>query len=199
MARSAWIRRRAPKPRRRPSPSFAAARPSGCWWPTARRAGTASPVEERYHHLLESQGLLARDVALETRPKDIEERLTLQDWMREVFEVGSGGAAARRGKVGGTGQLPGTGDLRKAWASFDDEELPSAAESLIRAFGFTQVERVRPADATGCDFLAWVTLAAGAEQIFIRCLRLEAAGEVEGGGGVGHETQDNPPDHTGPP
>jgi hypothetical protein len=152
---------------------------------------TTGTVEERYHHLLESQGLLARDVALETRPKDIEERLTLQDWMREVFEVGSS-AAARRGKVGGTGQLPGTGDLRKAWASFDDEELASAAESLIRAFGFTQVERARPADASGCDFLAWVTLAAGAEQIFIRCLRLEAAGEVEEGEAVLDELKDRP-------
>jgi hypothetical protein len=153
---------------------------------------TADTVEERYHMLLESQGLLARDVALETRPKDIEERLTLQDWMREVFEVGSGEAAARRGKAGGTGQLPGTGDLRQAWTSFDDEALASAAESLIRAFGFTQVERVRPPDASGCDFLAWVTLAAGAEQVFIRCLRLEAAGESEEGEAVLDELKDRP-------
>jgi hypothetical protein len=153
---------------------------------------TAGTVEERYHQLLESEGLLARDVALETRPKDIEERLTLQDWMREVFEVAPGEAGARRGKVGGTGQLPGTGDLRKAWAGFDVEGLASAAESLIRAFGFTQVERVRPPDDAGCDFLAWATLTAGAEQVFIRCLRLEAAGEVEEGEAVLDELKDRP-------
>jgi hypothetical protein len=153
---------------------------------------TAGTVEERYHHLLESQGLLARDVALETRPKDIEERLTLPDWMREVFEVGSGGAEARGGKAGGTGQLPGTGDLRKAWAAFDVEGLATAAESLIRAFGFTQLERVRPPDDSGCDFLAWVTSAAGAEQVFIRCLRLEAAGEVDEGEALLDELKDRP-------
>jgi hypothetical protein len=153
---------------------------------------TAGTVEERYHRLLESQGLLARDVALETRPKDIEERLTLQDWMREVFEVGAGEAAARGGRAGGTGQLPGTGDLRKAWSAFDVEGLATAAESLIRALGFTQVERVRPADETGCDFTAWATLAAGAEQVFIRCLRLEAAGEVDEGEAILDELKDRP-------
>jgi len=152
---------------------------------------TAGTVEERYHQLLESQSLLARDVALETRPQDIEERLTLPEWMREVFEVAPG-EAARRGKAGGTGQLPGTGDLRKAWTSFDVDGLAGAAESLIRAFGFTQVERVRPPDEGGCDFLAWATLTAGAEQIFIRCLRLEAAGEVEEGEAVLDELKDRP-------
>jgi hypothetical protein len=152
----------------------------------------AGTVEERYHQLLETQGLLARDVALETRPKDIEERLTLQDWMREVFEVGATENAARGGRAGGTGQLPGTGDLRKAWAAFDVEGLATAAESLTRALGFTQIERVRPPDESGCDFLAWLTSAAGAERVFIRCLRLAAAGEVEEGEAILDELKDRP-------
>ncbi|HMK07618.1 MAG TPA: restriction endonuclease [Anaerolineales bacterium] len=152
----------------------------------------ADTVEERYHHLLDSQGLLARDVALETRPKDIEEKLTMQHWMRDVFEVGPAEPGRRSGKPGGTGQLPGTGDLRRAWSAFDDEGLAGAAESLIRALGFTQVERVRPPDSSGCDFLAWVTSPSGAARIFIRCLRLEAAGEVEEGEAILDELKDRP-------
>jgi hypothetical protein len=153
---------------------------------------TAGSVEERYHLLLESQGLLARDVALETRPKDIEERLTLRDWMHEVFEVGAGEAPGRPGRVGGTGQLPSTGDLRKSWEAFDSEGLASAAESLIRALGFTQIEQVGRPDESGSDFVAWVTSAAGAERIFIRCLRLEMPAEVVEGEALLDELKDRP-------
>jgi hypothetical protein len=151
----------------------------------------ADTVEERYHRLLEAQGLLARDVALETRPKDIEERLSLQDWVREVFEAGSA-EAPRAGRVGGTGQLPGTGDLRKAWASFDAEELATAAESLLRALGFTQIERVGPPEDSGCDFVAWLTSAAGAQRVFIRCLRQETPIEVFEGETILDELKDRP-------
>jgi hypothetical protein len=152
---------------------------------------TAGTVEERYHRLLESQGLLARDVALETRPKDIEERLTLQDWMREVFEVGAGEAAARAVGPAAPASCPGRATCAKpgplstsrAWRP------PPRASS---ALGFTQVERVRPADETGWTSPAWATLAAGAEQVFIRCLRLEAAGEVDEGEAILDELRDRP-------
>lgn len=40
--------------------------------------------------------------------------------------------------------------------------------------------------------MAWVTSAAGAERIFIRCLRLEAAGEVDEGGAILDELKDRP-------
>jgi hypothetical protein len=148
-------------------------------------------VEERYHRLLEAQGLLARDVALETRPKDIEERLSLQDWVRLVFEAGSIDGT-RAGRPGGTGQLPGTGDLRKAWSSFDAEGLAVAAESLLRALGFTQVERVGPPEESGCDFTAWLTSAAGAQRVFIRCLRQDTAIEVFEGETILDELKDRP-------
>jgi hypothetical protein len=153
---------------------------------------TADSVEARYYRLLESQGLLARDVALETRPKDIEERLTLQHWMRDVFGIGTEEASPRAGRTGGTGQLPGTGDLRKAWASFDVEGLASAAESLIRALGFTQIERLGAAHESGCDFLGWVTSTAGAERVFLRCLRQDADVDVGAGQAVLAELERRP-------
>jgi hypothetical protein len=148
----------------------------------------ADTVEERYHRLLEAQGLLARDVALETRPKDIEERLSLQDWVREVFEAGPVAA----GRTGGTGQLPGTGDLRKSWATFDAEGLATAAESLLRALGFTQIERVGPPEEGGSDFTAWLTSAEGAKRVFIRCLRQETPIEVVEGETILDELKDRP-------
>lgn len=148
----------------------------------------ADTIEEHYHRLLAAQGLLARDVALETRPKDIEERLTLQEWVREVFQVGS----IEVRLAPGTGQLPGTGDLRRAWASFDADGLAAAAEGLMRALGFTQVERIKPADETGCDFAAWLTSPAGADQVFVRCVRQDLAIDVEDGQAVLDEVRDRP-------
>jgi hypothetical protein len=138
----------------------------------------AGSVEERYHALLASQGLLASDIAHETRPKDIEERLTILEWLSTVFEVGSVPTADRSGEVG-TGKLPGTGALREAWAEFDPERLAASAENLMHALGFTQVERVSAPLDSGCDFLGYHTGSEGAERIFIRCLRLEGAIGVE--------------------
>lgn len=143
----------------------------------------ADTVEARYHALLASQGLLARDVAHETRPKDIEERLTILEWLSTVFEIGSVPESAA-GRDGGTGSLPGTGALQEAWAKFDSRRLAGAAESLVKALGFTQIERTTRPTETGCDFLGWHTTSGGAERIFIRCLRATAAVGVEEARGV---------------
>ncbi|HSR46560.1 MAG TPA: restriction endonuclease [Anaerolineales bacterium] len=138
----------------------------------------ADSVEARYHALLASQGLLARDIAHETRPKDIEERLTILEWLSTVFEIGSVPESAS-GRDIGTGKLPGTGALQEAWAKFDAKRLAGAAESLLRALGFTQVERVARPNESGCDFTGWHTSTAGAERIFIRCLRAPSSVGVD--------------------
>lgn len=137
----------------------------------------ADSVEARYHALLEAQGLLARDIAHETRPKDIEERLTILEWLSTVFEVGSLPMNSERDDAAGA--LPGTGGLREAWAGFDAEGLAAATESLMRALGFTQIERLSDPVEAGCDFLGWHTAGQGAMRALIRCVRAPSVVGVE--------------------
>ncbi len=120
-------------------------------------------VEADYYRLLQARGLLARDVGHETRPSDIEEKLSLDDWLRQVFRIGP--EEVERGKPA-TGRLPGTGGLQEAWRGFSPERLAQAAEGLMRALGFTQVEALGPPDDSGCDFLAWQAAEEGAVLTF---------------------------------
>jgi hypothetical protein len=135
----------------------------------------AETVEQAYHALLEAQGLLAGDVGHATRPSELEERLTLDDWLRRVFEVDAAGGTQKRAA---TGKLPGTGALRETWKQFSAQDLAQAAEALMRALGFTQVEPLATPVAAGCDFAAWQVTEAGAERSFVRCLRLDEPADV---------------------
>lgn len=116
--------------------------------------------DEALHSFLASKGLLAGDLPLGTRPAELEERMTVDDWRRNVFgampeTVGEPAKPAWPGAKRTTGLLPGTAVLRRTLADLSEAELHEAVGELMGALGFPEVERLElDPEAPGISLLA---------------------------------------------
>lgn len=130
-------------------------------------------VEEQYHRALEIRQLLASNLPQDTQPADLDEKLSFEDWRREVFEAAPAPAPPPRKVVEqtarGTGARPGTGTLRSRLESLTAEELASAAEAMLALLGFDSTRRLTDAKDDGLTLQA--CRAAGADCRLVHCLR----------------------------
>lgn len=151
----------------------------------------AGTHEEALHAFLERMGMLAGDLPLGTRPAELEDRMTVEDWRRSVFETftesGERGAAI---EIGTTGLLPGTSDLRATLLELSEPELVEAVEVLMEALGFPQTERVESEEGEAVDLLA--RSGAAGEQALVRVLATEDNVGVADGRALLAALQDQP-------
>jgi Restriction endonuclease/SNF2-related domain len=125
-------------------------------------------VEEQYHRALKVRHLLASNLPQDTQPSDLDERLSFEDWRREVFETITAPSKVES-KARGTGALPGTGTLRYRLDSLTPEELAAAAEAMLALLGFDSTRRLTEAGEEGLSFLA--CRRGGADCRLVHCLR----------------------------
>ena len=126
-------------------------------------------VEEQYHRALEVRHLLASNLPQDTQPSDLDERLSFEDWRREVFETATAPPKVAKPKARGTGALPGTGTLRSRLDSLTAEELASAAEAMLALLGFDSTRRLTEPRDGGLALLA--CRRGGADCRLVHCLR----------------------------
>jgi hypothetical protein len=144
----------------------------------------ADSIEVQLHELLRQRGLLARDIAQETRPVELEDRLTVEDWLHYVFEIGRKPAApARETRVHLSGALPGTGLLRSQLESLSPVELMRGVALLMEALGYSESEVLATPSESGGDMVASGVRQGQPERVLVRCVR--SRGDV----GVGEARQ----------
>jgi hypothetical protein len=133
----------------------------------------ADTIDERLHRFLAHRGLLPGDVPQGTRPSEIEDRLTIAEWMDDILEVPTGGGSAGVAvkPSSGTGVLPGTSVLRSKLSELSPDTLIAAVETLIKALGYPEVEPLDEPDQEGGYLLAWREDGDEIERVLIRCIR----------------------------
>lgn len=150
----------------------------------------AGTHDEWLHELLAGKGLLASDLPMGTRPSELEDRLTIADWLKDVFGGKVEGAPDLVTRPGTTGLLPGTAMLRSALNELTEDELEAAVKALMDALGFPDALPVTVEDLAGIALEA--TSVDGAGRVLVNVLRqdetvgvaaarslLRAAGDLE--------------------
>jgi superfamily II DNA or RNA helicase len=132
----------------------------------------ADSIEVQLHELLRKRGLLARDIAQETRPVELEDRLTVEDWLQHVFEITRARAAQGRQQVVPLGgALPGTGLLRRQLESLSPVELMRGVALLMEALGYPESQLLATPSEAGGDMVASGVRQGQAERVLVRCVR----------------------------
>jgi len=129
--------------------------------------------EEPLYRMLAERQMLPGRLPSDTRPSDLEERLTFDEWLQLILEVPQMGAVPRLGPPipPGTGRLPGTQVLREHVTRLAPEELLDSVGKLMSAWGFPQTEILRGPDESGGDLLATRESDSGPERLLVRCVR----------------------------
>jgi hypothetical protein len=136
----------------------------------------AQTHDEALFHLLDERHLLPRDLPHGTQPAELEERLSMRDWLESVFSLGDDRRRAKPDdRAPTTGLLPGTASLRHQLESLSEQELVHALEQLMQALGFPHSQRleteVEDGEAPRQDVLAWRLGPAGEEKALARVIR----------------------------
>jgi hypothetical protein len=146
----------------------------------------AGTHDETLHYLLDERHLLPRDLPHGTQPAELEERLSMSDWLGSVFSLGEDRQKAKSDeRAPTTGLLPGTGSLRMELGALSEEELTHALEQLMQAFGFPHAKRLETAgegdEDVRQDVLAWRQGPTGEERALGRVIRSDKnVGVAEG-------------------
>ncbi|MCJ7568505.1 MAG: SNF2-related protein [Anaerolineales bacterium] len=132
----------------------------------------AGTIDERIYALLTEKGLLPSDVAEETRPTELEGRITLDEWLFRILEIPSGKEPERipvKHPIG-TGVLPGTAILRDRLAELSPDTLNAAVETFIVALGYPDIEPLDEGDDDGNYILAWRESEGEVERVLVRSM-----------------------------
>jgi hypothetical protein len=127
----------------------------------------AGTHDERLHELLAERNLLPLNLPPGTQPLELEDRITIDDWLERVIGVGVERRGASRPMATTTGLLPGTTLLRSTLTGLTEAEMEQAVGALMEALGFSGPERSQTshegvlaltaeADGTGERVLVWV-------------------------------------------
>lgn len=136
----------------------------------------AGSVDEAIFRLLQAKNLLPVAIAEGTQPRDLEGRITREEWFDQVLGVSPGEEPERIpvASSAGTGLLPGTAVLREKLSELSTDTLLAAVETLMKALGYPQAEQLDPADEEGGMMLAWREGEAEVERVLVRCLQTSA-------------------------
>jgi hypothetical protein len=130
----------------------------------------AGTVDEELYRILQERNLLPGDVAEGTRPTELEDRITMDEWLERVLAVPGEQEPARVSipEPTGTGILPGTAILRSRLADLSADTLSAAVETLIKALGYSEVEAVGEPEPQGGYLLAWQDTPEGLERVLVQ-------------------------------
>ena len=132
----------------------------------------AGTIDEHIYELLAEKDLLPADVPEETKPTELEGRITLDEWLHRVLKIPSG-IEPERVPVAprvGTGMLPGTAILRDRLAELSPETRNAAVETFIKALGYPNVEPLAEEDDGSLYLLAWRESEDGVERVLVRSM-----------------------------
>jgi hypothetical protein len=127
-------------------------------------------VDDNLYTVLDEKNLLPADVPEGTRPTELEDRVTIEEWLHRVLKVPSGVEPKRISvpATKGTGILPGTAVLRSKLAELSADTLMAAVETLIKALGYQDVESVGEPEEHGGYLLAWQDTPEGEERVLVK-------------------------------
>jgi superfamily II DNA or RNA helicase len=130
----------------------------------------ADTVDEQLFRILNEKNLLPGDVPDGTRPTELEDRITMDEWLERILKVPSGQEPERvpLPEQPGTGILPGTAILRSKLSELSADTLMAAVETLIKALGYSEVEALGEPEPQGGYLLAWQDTPAGLERVLVQ-------------------------------
>gem|GEM_PF-1593373 len=130
----------------------------------------AETIDERIYALLAARGLLPRQMPADTQPAEIEERLTIDDWLRDILEVRLSPEPVPQETPPSTPtfQRPTTGLLSSYFSKLSMDELMDAVQLMIQALGYPLVELIgEPGEDQG-DILARRQELGEVERVLVR-------------------------------
>jgi hypothetical protein len=135
----------------------------------------ADSIDERLHALLQKRGLLPDQVPEGTRPLDLEQRVTVEDWLYEVLEISPEPAPAELSVSQDEGVKPPSSEAlqRPDLSELSGDELKAEVESLMHLIGYTEVEALGEHDDAGADYTAARSGEGGVDKALVRFLRAE--------------------------
>ena len=135
----------------------------------------ADTIDERIYALLAARDLLPRQMPVDTQPAEIEERLTIDDWLRDILEVQlSSGPLPQEAPSEETPpstpsfQRPTTGLLQSYFSKLSMDELLNAVKLMIQALGYPLVEFISEPGEDQGDMLARRQELGEVERVLIR-------------------------------
>ena len=133
----------------------------------------ADTLDEGIYGLLATKNLLPTAIAEETQPKDIEGRITKDEWLEQVIGVHPGEEPERIPvpKPASTGLLPGTAVLREKLGELSPDTMIAAVETLMGALGYPDSEVLDSSEEEGGYLLAWREAEGEVERVLVRCLQ----------------------------
>ena len=132
----------------------------------------ADTVDEELYRLLDEKNLLPGDVPEGTRPTELEDRVTMDEWLERVLKVPGEAEPVQVSlpEAKGTGILPGTAVLRNRLAELSADTLMAAVETLMKALGYKDVEPVGEPEEDGGYVLARQDTVEGVERVLLKYL-----------------------------
>jgi hypothetical protein len=132
----------------------------------------ADSVDEELYRVLNDKNMLPGDVPEGTQPTELEDRITIDEWLEDVFNVPGNKEPVRvsLNEPMGTGILPGTAVLRSKLAELSADTLMAAVETLMKALGYNEVEPIGEPEEHGGYVLGWQDTPEGVERVLVRYL-----------------------------
>ena len=135
----------------------------------------ADTIDESIYALLGERGLLPRQMPADTQPAEVEERLTIDDWLRDILEVRLGiGPVPEEAPPEETPpsppsfQRPTTGLLQSYFSKLSMDELTNAVQLMIQALGYPLVELIGEPGEDQVDMLARRQELGEVERVLVR-------------------------------
>lgn len=129
----------------------------------------AESHDSHLHRLLDEKNLLPSDLPQGTQPAELEDRITIRDWLDRVFMVGEKARSPAAKVEGSTGLLPGTTVLRAALEDLSEAEMREALAEFMSALGFPEAVELPAAEFEGVQMLAQTSNEE--ESVLVRLLR----------------------------
>lgn len=130
-------------------------------------------VDERLFRLLARKRMLPGQIASDTTPADLEEKITLEEWLRDVFDISSSLREVQQAvaHTPGSGPLPSTGYLRSWFDKKSPEEFMEDIGDILEGLGLPAWKPIGEPDEKGGDILASRAEVGETECILVRCIR----------------------------
>jgi hypothetical protein len=131
-------------------------------------------IDEKIYQLLAQRDLLPEDLPTDTRPVDLDDQFSLEEWLTDIFELDQhrGPSGEEGGRVLETAQLPGTGVLRSRLLGLDPDRLHDAVIRMLAALGYENTELLDFSEDGG-DLLAWQFFEDDVIRILVRYFRTQ--------------------------
>ena len=130
-------------------------------------------VDESIQKLLGNKRMLPGQLARGTRPAELEEKITLDEWLEDIFSISSSIRETQEAvsHAPGSGPLPSTGYLRSRFEEQSPQEFMQAIGEILEALGFPAWQMLGEPDEKGGDILASRAEVGEVDCVLVRCIR----------------------------